>query len=343
MQKFILSILLFLSFGSFIYCQVWPKVYFINNPNDPYVVIQSYDHGYIIGGQLFNWDGTIQDGFLYKTTINGDLVWHKTFTQSNEGTSIFDINQTSDGGYIIAGSADKYDSWGDPFIMKMNLCGESEWCRIYTVGEDRFDKAVSIQQIPGGYIAYVFYGYELTSKKKTHVFRLDQNGDMIWQQLYGQSDSLMWGIDGYDMMVTSDYHYLINGFCYYPDSGTINPKYLRPLIIKIDSSGTADWELPWSNVNGVSFHGESYRSILDNQQNIYSCGRHIESSAIPPGDRPTMLKTDSRGNELSYHDLVPNSWQAVFFNINWFQDSTIAIDGGWAVIPSQAGQVGVFR
>jgi len=325
------------------FCQIWPKAYLPNEGTIPWSVVQSYDKGYLIGGWYVSSDGFPINGLLIKTTMTGEMLWYKTLGDYNDGTGVLDVKQTNDNGLIVSGATKKTDSWGDPFVMKINSCGDTEWCRIYAIGQDKADRAVSIQQIPGGYIAYIFYGYELTSKNKTHVFRLDQNGDLIWQQLYGQSDSLMWGTDGYDMKVTSDYHYLINGFCYYPDSGTINPKYLRPLIIKIDSSGTADWELPWSNVNGESFHGESYRSILDNQQNIYSCGRHIESSASPPGDRPTMLKTDSSGNEISYHDLVPNSWQAVFFNINWFQDSTIAIDGGWILNPGGEGQVGVFK
>ncbi|MCK9423840.1 MAG: T9SS type A sorting domain-containing protein [Bacteroidales bacterium] len=343
MKNVILSILYFLSFGSYLYCQVWPKVYFINYPNDPYVVIKSYDYGYVIGGQLFNWDGTIQDGFIYKITINGDLVWHKTLTQPNEGTSVFNINQTQDGGYIIAGSTDKYDSWGDPFIMKLNACGESEWCRIYTSTPDTFDYANSIYQIPGGYITYIYRTGYLYANDHVFLFRLDQNGDILWQQQYALSDSLFVGAAGEHMMVTPDYHYLINGYCYYPDSGTTGPKYLRPLIIKVDSTGIADWELPWRYVGGEHFYGMSNRSIVDNQQNIYSCGRHIEDEATPPGDRPTMLKTDSNGIELFYHDLVPNSWQAVFFNINWFQDSTIEIDGGWSFTPSQVGQIGVFK
>jgi len=153
----------------------------------------------------------------------------------------------------------------------------------------------------------------------------------------------MQGADGYYMMVTPDNHYLINGFCYYPDSGTVEPKYLRPLIIKVDSTGNAEWELPWSTINEKSFYGMSNRSIVDNHHTIYSCGRHIEEEATPPGDRPTMLITDSVGNEISYHDLVPDSWQAVFFNINWFQDSTIALDGGWIITPGGEGQVGVFK
>ena len=327
-----------------VYSQLWPKMYYVNSPNYPFSVIQTYDHGYLIGGKIYNTDGTRKGGFLYKTNINGDLLWHKTFYRINDSPSIFDINQTDDGGYIIAGSNDRTDSWGDPFIMKLNSCGESEWCRIYTVGEGRFDKSVSIEQVPGGFITYVFYGYDLTSNKKVHLYRLDQNGEMIWQQAYGQTDTLMMnGADGYEMRVSFDYHYLISGFCYYPDSGTTDPKYLKPLIIKVDSSGTADWELPWHYVSGESFHGEAYRSILDNQQNIYSCGRHIESSATPAGDRPAMIKTDWEGNEISYHNMVPDSWQAVFYNINWFQDSSIVLDGGWIMTPGYDGQAGAFK
>ena len=343
MYKVILSILLFLSFGSDIHCQVWPKVYLINSPNFGYVAIQSYDQGFVIGGQLFNWDGTNQDGFIYKTNINGDILWNKTFTQPVECTSIFDINQTSDGGLIIGGSTDRYDSWGDPFIMKLNACGEKEWCRIYTITPDTFDLTQSIFQIPGGYIAYIYRTGALYANDHIFLFRLNQNGDLLWQQRYALSDPLFVGAAGENMIITPDDHYLINGYCYYPDSGTTTPKYLRPLIIKVDSLGTADWELPWSRIGASSFHGESYRSVIDNQQNIYSCGRHIIPSGSNVGDKPTMLKTDSKGNELSYHDLVPNSWQAVFFNINWFQDSTIALDGGWAVTPGQVGQIGIFK
>ena len=72
--------------------------------------------------------------------------------------------------------------------MKLNKCGESEWCRIYSVGQNRADVALSIEQVPDGYIAYIFYGYDLSSNNKVHLLRLGQNGDIIWQQVYGQKD-----------------------------------------------------------------------------------------------------------------------------------------------------------
>jgi len=345
-QNILLVFILFFIFQLLfqpLFGQNWPKVYLSNNGTSPLTVIESYDRGYLIGGWFITNDGYPINGLLIKTTRNGDMLWFKRFGYYNNGTIVDDVNQTNDGGFIISGATKQTDFGGDPYIMKLNSCGENEWCRIYNIGKDRFDVALSIEQIPGGYIAYVFYGYELTSKNKLHLYRLDANGDLIWQQMYAQCDTSFLGAAGEHMMLTPDYHYLISGYCYYPDSGTTNPKYLKPLIIKVDSSGTADWEIPWHNVNGEIFHGESYRSIVDNQQNIYTCGRHIESSVNPPGDRPTMMKTDSSGNEISYHDLVPDSWQAVFFNTNWFQDSTIELDGGWIMTPGGEGQIGVFK
>jgi len=340
----ILSFLFYLLFCNYpSLSQIWPKAYLSDLGTHPYSVIEYYDHGYLIGARYLTPDGLPINGLLIKTGINGEMLWYKAFGENNDGSGIFDVNQTTDGGFVVAGTTHQYDSWGDPFIMKINACGEKEWCRIYTSTPDTFDYANSIYPVPGGYIAYIYRTGALYANDHIFLFRLDPHGDLLWQQQYGYCDPLFVGAAGEHMMVTSDYRYLINGYCYYPDSGTTGPRYLRPLIIKIDSSGKADWELPWRYIGGEHFYGESYRSIVDGRQNIYSCGRHIEDEAAPPGDRPTMLKTDVNGNEMSYHDLVPNSWQAVFFNINWFQDSTIAIDGGWILNPGGEGQVGVFK
>jgi len=218
-----------------------------------------------------------------------------------------------------------------------------EWCRIFDIGRGRYDHITSIHQISGGYLACINYEYPLYSNEKIHLYKLDNNGDLVWQQTYGNTDSLMTGTDSQDMIVTSDYHYIITGSCYYPDSGTTSPRYLRPLIIKVDSSGTMTWELPWSYVSGTHFAGMVERSIADDHHTLYSCGRHIEEEASSPGDRPTMLKTDATGNEISFHDPIPGTWQANFFNLNWMKDSTIEIDGGWVSTPGGSGQIGVLK
>jgi len=326
---FILLLLMLFGFA-IAYGQNWPKCYLPSYGTCPYSVIENYDHGYLIGSRYLTPDGYPINGLIIKTNINGELLWHKVLSGDSDGSGVFDINQTDDGGIIIGGTTHKHDSWGDPFITKLNACAEKEWCRIYTVGQNRFDYTQSVKPIPGGYIAMVFYGNEFFSNEKLYMYRLDNNGDLLWQQQYGNNDSMMAGAEGYDMTVTPDLKYLIGGFCYYPDSGTSGPRYLRPLIIQVDSIGNTTWELPWRYISGAHFYGMAYRSIIDNKNTIYTCGRHIEEDATPPGDRPTMLKTDDNGNELAYYDLVNDSKQAVFFTINWFADSTIALGGGWS-------------
>ena len=326
-----------------LYSQIWPKTYFPNKSIYPYSILECYDKGYLIGGWYISNDGIPINGSLIKTDRNADMLWFKRFGNYNDGTSISDVTQTNDGGCVISGSTGIIDYAGDPFVMKLNACGEREWCRIYNIGKERFDFAPSIKQIATGYVVLVFVGTSLYSRDITHLYKLDLNGDMEWQQVYGQKDTLMYGAQGNDLIVTPDNQYIITGFCYYPDPDTVDPMYLRPLIIKVDSLGNAEWELPWSSIDGNSFHGQAFRSIIDNKLNIYSSGRHIESSENPPGDRPTIIKTDSAGNELLYNDLVPNSNQAVFFNLNWFQESTIALDGGWLMNYGGEGQVGVFK
>jgi hypothetical protein len=319
--------------------QTWPRNYFPSENSTPHVVTESYDRGFLIGGD--NYDSHF--GYIIKTDINGNPLWNKKVGLNNDTTTLCYIQQTYDGGIIISGAKTSIDPALDVFFAKTDPCLILEWCKMYSSNFNQFDYGKEIYEIPGGYIALVEqFGDEIVTKR-IWLFKLDMNGNILWQQFYGNTSPLIENETGCGLTITLNQKYIINGFCYYPDSGTTQPLYLRPFIVKVDSNGIVDWELPWSSVYGESFHGESYQAITDNNNIIYSCGRHIESSSTPPGDRPTMLKTDANGNELSYHDLIPNTWQAVFYNINWFQDSTIEIDGGWSFSPTQIGQIGVYK
>jgi hypothetical protein len=343
-QTKIILILFFIFFIKVpLFCQTWERIYFLNSPTFPYTVMEGYDKGFIIGGGFYYNDGTPRLGLIIKTDVNGEVLWYKTIGQNNDGTGVFNIDKTNDGGYILSGATKKTDPWGDSFIMKLNSCGENEWCRIFTSMPDSFDYVASVHQIPGGYIALMRRGGEMIKTNHIMLIRLDEDGDLIWQQLYAQSDSLISGADCNEMIVTADNHYLISGDCYYPDSGTTGPRYLKPLIIKVDSTGTLDWKLPWSYINGESFYGQAFRSILDNQGFIYSGGRHIEDTATPPGDRPTVIKTDMNGNEIAYYDIHANTWQAIISTLNWFADSTIALGGAWLYQPASTAPSSVIK
>ncbi|MCK9423836.1 MAG: hypothetical protein M0Q38_14695 [Bacteroidales bacterium] len=172
---------------------------------------------------------------------------------------------------------------------------------------------------------------------------MDNNSDLLWKQVYAQSDTLIYDEISVRMCVTPDYHFIINGFCWYPDPETITPQILRPFIIKTDRTGTLEWELPWSIVNAENFYGMSYNSITDNQGTIYSSCRHILLSGSNTGDKPCMLKTDVNGNEVSYTDFFPESETGTTHTINWLVDSTMVLGYGWSDTISFDAMIGVVK
>jgi hypothetical protein len=113
-------------------------------------VQQTQDGGYIIAGCTGFLGGNTGDVWFIKADAYGDTVWTRSYGGSgpDEGYS---VQQTQDGGYVIAGytwsgSAD-YDIW----LIKTDAAGNKTWERAFGGASD--DEAFSVQQTKdGGYI-----------------------------------------------------------------------------------------------------------------------------------------------------------------------------------------------
>ncbi|MCK9423837.1 MAG: hypothetical protein M0Q38_14700 [Bacteroidales bacterium] len=112
--------------------QDWHKIYFPDRSNVTNSVFESYDRGYILGGD-FEFGGVPTNGLIIKTDINGEILWNKTVSNANDFTSVYDINQTSVNGSIITGVTGEQTNFLNPFIMKLNPCAQNEWCRIFNL------------------------------------------------------------------------------------------------------------------------------------------------------------------------------------------------------------------
>ena len=187
-------------------------------------VQQTSDGGYILVGDTQSDDGDVvgnhgsSDIWVVKTSSIGSVAWQKTLGGSGVefGAS---IQQTSDGGYIIAGTTNSnngdvsglyggYDYW----IVKLSPSGEISWQK--TIGGSKDDLAYSIQQTSdSGYI--VAGGSNSTNgdvqgnhgKTDYWILKLSEVGDLQWQKtLGGTDDDLAIGIQQ-----TSDKGYIIAG------------------------------------------------------------------------------------------------------------------------------------
>ncbi|GAJ24067.1 unnamed protein product, partial [marine sediment metagenome] len=57
--------------------------------------------------------------YLIKTDVNGDTLWRKTYGGA-EGDAGYSVQQTSDGGYIIAGGTVSFGAGnGDVYLIKV--------------------------------------------------------------------------------------------------------------------------------------------------------------------------------------------------------------------------------
>jgi len=92
----------------------WNKTYGGKLEERANSVQQTSDGGFIIAGTTQS-DDTKSDVWLIKTDINGNELWNKTFGDT-EGDGANSVKQTSDGGFILAGSTNSYgtgklDAW----------------------------------------------------------------------------------------------------------------------------------------------------------------------------------------------------------------------------------------
>ena len=109
------------------------------------------DNGYIIAGSTYSKGAGDSDMYLIKIDSIGNFIWDKTlggigYDEASE------IQQTSDGGYIIVGSTESYGiGFFDVYLVKTDNMGNEQWKE--TFGSVDYDLGLSVQQTKdGGYI-----------------------------------------------------------------------------------------------------------------------------------------------------------------------------------------------
>lgn len=99
---------------------IWAQTYHYGDQSIAWSVHQTYDGGFIIGGETKPLGADGKDVYLLRTNSLGDSLWATSYGGSaNDGA--YSVQQTKDGGYIIGGwtlsfGSGHYDAW----LIKLN-------------------------------------------------------------------------------------------------------------------------------------------------------------------------------------------------------------------------------
>ena len=226
--------------------------------DEAHSIWQTSDGGYIIAGYTNSNDGDVSgnhgrgDYWIVKLDRKGNIIWQKCLGGSDydEAQS---IQQTSDGGFIVAGStwsnngdvtgkhgsSEEFDYW----IVKLNGTGNIAWQKC--LGGSADDVAFSIQQTAdaGFIVAGVTSSNngDVTGKyggTDYWIVKLDSTGNITWQKcLGGSADDAAFSIQQ-----TADTGFIVAGVTS-SNNGDVTGNHggTDCWIVKLSNTGYIQW------------------------------------------------------------------------------------------------------
>ncbi len=210
----------------------WQKAYGGSDSDMGYSLRPTSDGGYVITGRTYSYGAGGSDLWVLKLNSTGGVDWQKTYggVYGDYGES---IRQTSDGGYIVAGStrsagAGETDIW----VLKLDESGVVDWQKTY--GGSSYDRAYSVCEASDGGFVVAGQTYSFGAGNfDLWALKLDGSGDIEWEKTYGGTDYE----EGTSVSRTIDGGYIVTGYTASAGAGETDI-----WALKLNGSGGVDWQ-----------------------------------------------------------------------------------------------------
>ncbi len=148
---------------------------------------QTADTGYILAGNTRPDTRRNSDISLVKISPTGSEQWNRTFGGTFSDDRVKSVLQTSDGGYLIAGSTSACgdNCPDDAWLIKVSPQGQEQWNR--TLGGTS-DEEVEFVRLTtdGGYILIGNTDSYGAGSSNIWFVKVDSNGNMQWNNTLGR-------------------------------------------------------------------------------------------------------------------------------------------------------------
>ncbi len=164
-------------------------------------------------------------------SANAQITFEKTYGGAGKDIGV-SVLQTSDKGYIIAGSTTSFGAGAsDMYLVRTDSHGDTLWTRTY--GGAGNDDGFAVQQTFDG-------GYAIVGRTKSfgsgmedvYLVKTNSSGDTLWTRTFGGADN----DKGLGFRQTSDGGYIIVG-----ETWSFGAGFDEVYLIKVNSSGDTVW------------------------------------------------------------------------------------------------------
>jgi hypothetical protein len=248
--------------------KVWDKTFGSTAMEDALSHSATSDGGCIIVGKVMPGGLDSSDAWVIKTDADGNQEWAKSYGGSREDAG-WSIQQTSDGGYILAGltlsyGAGNYDVW----VIKTDASGDPVWNKVFGGSGD--DRGFSIRQTSDG--GYVVLGVTTSYGAGSYDFWLiktDADGNKQWDKTYGGATN----DHGRCVVQATDGGYILLGFTESYGVGGFDL-----WLIKTDDNGNELWSKTYGG-SGEDGAGSAYATsdggyVISGYTNSYGAGSY---------------------------------------------------------------------
>lgn len=304
----------------------WIRVFGGRRWDSAYCLQKTRDGGYIIAGYTSDNHGRYV--YLIKTDGKGRKEWERKIGgRREEGKNeainrYFYVEQTSDRGYIVTGSANPPEGYNDIWVIKTDGNGNVEWEK--TFGTIYLDRGKFVHQInDGGYVVIGETDVETNHRLRRGVWiiKLDKSGNKEWDKVLVWENETNADIWIYCAQCTADGGYIVGGgLCH----GSCCSR-TSLLLMKLDENGNVTW---CRTFGGGEQHNHCWASCVRQT----SDGGYIVAGAWD-SCKPWVIKTDANGNiEWEKKFLEIPSPYGVNESIGFLHSIRETADGGYIVV-----------
>jgi predicted secreted protein len=246
-------------------------------------VQQTEDGGYVLVGTARSYGSGGSDIWVIKTDSEGNERWNRTLGGQGDDEG-YSIQQTKDGGYVVAGSTRSYSSGGsDIWVVKLDGKGDREWDRSF--GGPREDEGRSVKQTRD--LGYIVAGYTTNQGRDLHVIKMDSDGNKQWEKTLGKGGDE----EGSSVDEAGD-GYVITG---YTTSFGAGGKDVW--LVRLDSNGSRLWDTTFGNP--IKTSGPSPSDVGSSVRQTGDGGFIIVGSSESGYGNPDLwlIKTDPKGKK----------------------------------------------